>query len=220
VLAVSKPADYAVESMRGLRSILEDVMDGSQNNVLMVTSPLPNMGKSFVSVNLAVLLAQAGKRVLLIDSDYQRGQLHKAFAIPMGPGLPEVVRGKSELKGTVKPTSVPNLYCIPRGFMGSGSLHEMPNDKEFAAFMHVVAPKFDIAIIDTPPVLSVATAASLGKHAGSTLMVVKQGDIKESQLTESLKRLSFSGVHVSGCILNGSSGPTPRHYTYYREQVS
>lgn len=219
VLALSKPDDYSIENLRGLRSMLEDVMDGAANNVLMITSPLPSMGKSFVSMNLAVLLAQAGKRVLLIDADYQRGQLHKNLGLSMGPGLPEVVRGKSELKETVKPTSVQNLYCIPRGFMGGEVGREMPSDKEFSAFMEVVAPRFDIAIIDTPPVLSVATAMSLGKHAGSSIMVIKEGEVKEPQLTEALKRLSFSGVRVNGCIMNGSSAPTPRHYAYYREQV-
>lgn len=219
VLAVGKPDDYSVESMRGLRSMLEDVMDGAKNNILMITSPLPSMGKSFISLNLAVLLAQSGKRVLLIDADHQRGQLHKQFGLKMGPGLPEVVRGKSELKETVKATQVENLYLIPRGFMNDGSGREMPGDREFGRFMDVVAHRFDICIIDTPPVLSVSTAASLGKQAGSTLMVVKEGEIKEPQLAESLKRLSFSGIRVNGCILNGASAPTPRHYAYYREQL-
>jgi len=219
VLAVGKPDDYSVENLRGLRSMLEDVMDGAQNNVLMITSPLPSMGKSFISLNLAVLLAQAGKRVLLIDADYQRGQLHKQFGLPMGPGLPEVVRGKSELKETVKATQLENLYIIPRGFMSDSSGREMPGDREFGRFMDVVAHRFDICIIDTPPVLSVSTAASLGKQAGSTLMVVKEGELKEPQLAESLKRLSFSGIRVNGCILNGASTPTPRHYAYYREQI-
>jgi len=219
VLAISKPEDYSIENLRGLRSMLDDVMAGANNNVLMFTSPLPSMGKSFLSLNLAVLVAQTGKRVLLIDADYQRGQLHKSLGLESGPGLPEVVRGKSELKETVKPTPVQHLYCIPRGFSGSGASAEMPSDKEFGAFLEVVAPRFDLVIIDTPPVLSVSTAASLGRHAGSTIMVVKEGEVKEPQLNEALKRLTFSGVRVSGCILNGSSTPTPRHYTYYREQL-
>lgn len=218
VLALSKPEDYSIENLRGLRSMLEDLMAEANNNVLMFTSPLPSMGKSFLSLNLAVLVAQTGKKVLLIDADYQRGQLHKSLGLPSGPGLPEVVRGKSELKETVKPTSVPNLYCIARGYSG-GNGSEIPSDKEFGAFLDVVAPRFDIAIIDTPPVLSVSTAASLGKHAGSTIMVVKEGEVKEPQLSEALKRLTFSGVRVSGCIMNGSSTPTPKHYTYYREQL-
>lgn len=218
VLALSKPEDYSIENLRGLRSMLEDVMAEANNNVLMFTSPLPSMGKSFLSLNLAVLVAQTGKKVLLIDADYQRGQLHKSLGLPSGPGLPEVVRGKSELKETVKPTSIPNLYCIARGYSG-GNGSEIPSDKEFGAFLDVVAPRFDIAIIDTPPVLSVSTAASLGKHAGSTIMVVKEGEVKEPQLNEALKRLTFSGVRVSGCIMNGSSTPTPKHYTYYREQL-
>ena len=219
ILAVQKPEDYSVENMRGLRLMLEDVMDGAPNNVVMICSPLPNMGKSFVSANLAVLLAQSGKRVLLLDADYQRGQIHKSLGLPMGPGLPEVVAGKSELKETVKATSVPNLYCIPRGFISGGASRETPGNKEFGAFLHVVAPRFDMVILDTPPVLSVSTAATLGKHAGSTFMVVKEGEIKEPQVTEALKRLSFSGVRVNGCLMNSSSQPTPSHYAYYRETV-
>ena len=219
VLALSKPEDYSIENLRGLRSMLEDVMAGANNNVLMFTSPLPSMGKSFLSLNLAVLVAQTGKRVLLIDADYQRGQLHKSLGLDAGPGLPEVVRGKSELKETVKATPVQNLYCIPRGYSGTGSGVDMPSDREFGAFLNVVAPRFDICIIDTPPVLSVSTAAALGKHAGSTIMVVKEGEVKEPQLNEALKRLTFSGVRVSGCIMNGASAPTPKHYTYYREQL-
>ncbi|MFT5895982.1 MAG: tyrosine-protein kinase Etk/Wzc, partial [bacterium] len=218
VLALSKPEDYSIENLRGLRSMLEDLMAEANNNVLMFTSPLPSMGKSFLSLNLAVLVAQTGKKVLLIDADYQRGQLHKSLGLPSGPGLPEVVRGKSELKETVKPTSISNLYCIARGYSG-GNGSEIPSAKEFGAFLNVVAPRFDIVIIDTPPVLSVSTAASLGKHAGSTIMVVKEGEVKEPQLNEALKRLTFSGVRISGCIMNGSSIPTPKHYTYYREQL-
>jgi len=219
VLAVQKPEDYSVENMRGLRLMLEDVMDDAANNVLMICSPLPGMGKSFVSANLAVLLAQSGKRVLIIDSDYQRGQLHKSFGLQMGPGLPEVVNGKSELKETVKATSVPNLYAIPRGFSGSGIARETPGSKQFGAFLQVVAPRFDMVIIDTPPILSVSTAATLGRHAGASIMVVKEGGIKEPQLNEALKRLSFSGVRVNGCLMNSSSQPTPSHYSYYREQL-
>ena len=217
VLALTKPEDYSIENLRGLRSMLDDVMAGASNNVLMITSPLPSMGKSFLSMNLAVLVAQSGKRVLLIDADYQRGQMHKTLGVPMGPGLPEVVSGKSELKESVRQTSVENLYCIPRGF--GGAQGEMPTEKQFGQFMQIVAPRFDVAIVDTPPVLSVSTAASLGKHAGSSIMVVKEGEVKEPQLNEALRRLTFSGVRVSGCILNGSSAPTPRHYTYYREQL-
>lgn len=219
VLALSKPEDYSIENIRGLRSMLEDLMSGANNNVLMFTSPLPSMGKSFLSLNLAVLVAQTGKRVLLIDADYQRGQMHKSLGLEAGPGLPEVVRGRSELKETVKATTVENLYCIPRGYSGNGHALEMPSDKEFGAFLNVVAPRFDLTIIDTPPVLSVSTAASLGKHAGATIMVVKEGEVKEPQLHEALKRLTFSGVRVSGCIMNGSSAPTPKHYDYYREQL-
>lgn len=219
VLAVKRPDDYSIENLRGLRSMLDDMMDGASNNVLMISSPLPAMGKSFVSMNLAVLLAQSGKRVLLIDADYQRGQVHRSLGLSQGPGLPEVVKGKSELKESVRATSVQNLYAIPRGFVGAEALREVPTEKEFGAFLQVVAPRFDIAIIDTPPILSVATAATIGRNAGATLMVVKEGEVSEGQMNESLKRLSFSGVTVNGCIMNNSTQTTDSHYAYYRETL-
>ncbi len=219
LLAVKRPDDYSIENLRGLRSMLEDMMDGASNNVLMISSPLPAMGKSFVSMNLAVLLAQSGKRVLLIDADYQRGQIHRSLGLSQGPGLPEVVKGKSELKESVRATSVQNLYAIPRGFVGEDALREVPTEKEFGAFLQVVAPRFDIAIIDTPPILSVATAATIGRNAGATLMVVKEGEVTEGQMNESLKRLSFSGVTVNGCIMNNSTQTTDSHYAYYRETL-
>ena len=219
LLAVKRPDDYSIENLRGLRSMLEDMMDGASNNVLMISSPLPAMGKSFVSMNLAVLLAQAGKRVLIIDADYQRGQIHRSLGLSQGPGLPEVVKGKSELKESVRATSVQNLYAIPRGFVGEDALREVPTEKEFGAFLQVVAPRFDIAIIDTPPILSVATAATIGRNAGATLMVVKEGEVTEGQMNESLKRLSFSGVTVNGCIMNNSTQTTDNHYAYYRETL-
>jgi len=220
VLALSKPEDYSIENLRGLRSMLDDVMAGANNNVLMFTSPLPRMGKSFLSLNLAVLIAQTGKRVLLIDADYQRGQLHKCLGLEAGPGLPEVVSGKSELRKTIKATPVQNLFCIPRGYPANGSDVNMPGDKEFGVFFNVVTPRFDVAIIDTPPVLSVSTAAALGKYAGSTIMTVGEGEVKEPQLNEALKRLTLSGVRVSGCIMNGASTATQKQHTYCREQLN
>ena len=112
-----------------------------------------------------------------------------------------------------------NLYAIPRGFVGEDALREVPTEKEFGAFLQVVAPRFDIAIIDTPPILSVATAATIGRNAGATLMVVKEGEVTEGQMNESLKRLSFSGVTVNGCIMNNSTQTTDNHYAYYRETL-
>ena len=219
VLAVKRPDDYSIENLRGLRSMLDDVMDDATNNVLMISSPLPAMGKSFVSLNMAVLVAQSGKRVLIVDSDYQRGQIHKSLGLSQGPGLPEVVKGKSELKESVRATSVANLYAIPRGFIGEAAVRETPTEKEFGAFLQVVAPRFDIVIIDTPPILSVSTAATIGRHAGATIMIVKEGEVTEGQMNESLKRLSFSGVTVNGCLMNNSSQATASHYAYYREQL-
>jgi len=218
ILAIRQPDDFSVENLRGLRSMLSDLMYNSRNNILMVCSPLPAMGKSFVSINLAVLLAQSGKRVLLIDADYQRGYIHKTFAIEGGPGLVDAVAGTARAASAVSATGVPNLYVLPRGFHSDEIHSKAPNEGDMQAFLARITPAFDIAIIDTPPILSVATATTIGRAAGTTLMVVKEAEVKEQQLKESIRRLQYAGVSVNGCILNASS-QSASHYAYYKDRM-
>ncbi len=218
VLAIRQPEDFSVENLRGLRSMLSDLMYNAPNNILMICSPLPAMGKSFVSINLAVLLAQSGKRVLLIDADYQRGYIHKTFAIEGGPGLVDAVAGTARPASAVKATGVPNLYCLPRGHHTDEIHSSAPSDGDLQAFLARIAPAFDIAIIDTPPILSVATATAVGRAAGTSLLVVKESEVKEQQLKESIRRLQYAGVSVNGCILNASS-QSASHYAYYKDRM-
>ncbi|MGB0865137.1 MAG: GNVR domain-containing protein [Granulosicoccaceae bacterium] len=218
VLAIRAPEDFSVENLRGLRSMLSDLMFNARNNILMICSPLPAMGKSFVSINLAVLLAQSGKRVLLIDADYQRGYIHKTFAIDGGPGLVDAVAGTARPATAVKGTGVPNLYVLPRGHHSDEIHSSAPNEGDLQAFLARITPAFDIAIIDTPPILSVATATTIGRAAGTTLMVVKESEVKEQQLKESIRRLQYAGVSVNGCILNASS-QSASHYAYYKDRM-
>ncbi len=218
VLAIRQPEDFSVENLRGLRSMLSDLMYNAPNNILMICSPLPAMGKSFVSINLAVLLAQSGKRVLLIDADYQRGYIHKTFAIEGGPGLTDAVAGTARPASAVKATGVPNLYCLPRGHHSDEIHSSAPSDGDLQAFLARITPAFDIAIVDTPPILSVATATSIGRAAGTTLLVVKESEVKEQQLKESIRRLQYAGVTVNGCILNASS-QSASHYAYYKDRM-
>ena len=218
VLAIRAPEDFSVENLRGLRSMLSDLMFNARNNILMICSPLPAMGKSFVSINLAVLLAQSGKRVLLIDADYQRGYIHKTFAIDGGPGLVDAVAGTARPASAVKGTGVPNLYVLPRGHHSDEVHSSAPNEGDLQAFLARITPAFDIAIIDTPPILSVATATTIGRAAGTTLLVVKESEVKEQQLKESIRRLQYAGVSVNGCILNASS-QSASHYAYYKDRM-
>lgn len=218
VLAIRAPQDFSVENLRGLRSMLSDLMFNARNNILMICSPLPAMGKSFVSINLAVLLAQSGKRVLLIDADYQRGYIHKTFAIDGGPGLMDAVAGTARAASVVKSTGVPNLYVLPRGFHSDEIHSQAPNEGDLQTFLDRITPAFDVAIVDTPPILSVATATTIGRAAGTTLMVVKESEVKEQQLKESIRRLQYAGVQVNGCILNASS-QSASHYAYYKDRM-
>ena len=202
VLALSYPQDLTVERLRALRTILAHSIVNTSNNVLMICSPLPQMGKSFVSANLATLLSKSGKRVLLIDADMYRGDLHTMFNIERNPGLKEGVFDQMSFEGIVKPTSVENLDLIPRGGEIYDSAELFSKDR-FGNMINAFAEKYDHIIVDAPPVLNVSDAAIIGQIAGASIMVIKAGAVTMDEFQSSLKRLEMSGVQLNGCLING-----------------
>ena len=213
VLANQDPQDISVESLRALRTTLEANFSGPESKVIMVCSPAPGMGKSFVSVNLATLLASIKKRVLVIDGDLRNGRLHEALSVPREPGLTDLMSGSASLGEVV--TSLPNVGVdfIPRGrnvtdpaeLLTLGPLENTLEDlKSF--YNHIV--------IDSPPILGATDAAIIGKLADATFLVVKEGRNTAQELEVSFRRFQQVGVKPHGFIINdmkeGSS-----YYPYY-----
>jgi len=188
--------------MRSLRTSLKFAMLEARNPVLTITSPTPGVGKSFVSANLACVVAQAGQRVLLIDADMRRGFLHRAFGLEPTRGLSEALASGLALSQVVSQTEQPNLHLLGCGFAAPNP-SELLMHQNFARLLKEAEAFYDLIIVDTPPVLAVTDAVLVAQLAGTTLLVTRFGLSTAAQIEAAKRRLSQNGVLVKGAILNG-----------------
>ncbi|GGA42812.1 polysaccharide biosynthesis tyrosine autokinase [Dyella nitratireducens] len=214
VLALSAPADLATEALRGLRTSLHFARLEAKNNVLMISSPSPGAGKSFVASNLAVVMAQAGQRVLLIDADMRKGLLHRMIGGRPDNGLSELIAGQAQISDVIRPVEgVGQLMFIPRGKIPPNP-SELLMHANFNTLLDTLRPRYDLIIVDTPPVLAVTDAAVIGHHAGTSLLVVRFGvnQVREIALTK--QRLEQNGVMIKGAIFNLVEKRAAGYYAY------
>ncbi|HBZ2463734.1 TPA: polysaccharide biosynthesis tyrosine autokinase, partial [Klebsiella pneumoniae] len=212
-LAVENPADLAIEAIRGLRTSLHFAMMEARNNVLMISGASPNAGKTFVSTNLAAVIAQTGKKVLLIDTDMRKGYIHKLFRVANDNGLSDLLSGKINRDGVIKKVNSIGFDLIPRGIVPPNPA-ELLMHRRFGELLTWASQHYDIIVLDTPPILAVTDAAIIGHYAGTTLLVARfeQNTVKELEV--SFKRFEQSGVLVKGCILNGVVKKASSYYGY------
>lgn len=217
LLALSAPTDLAMEALRTLRTSLHFARLETRNNLLMIAAPSPGVGKTFVCANLAVTIAQAGQRVLLIDADMRRGTLHDAIGVRAEGGLSELISGRIGLEEALRRVpGTDNLAFISRGAVPPNP-SELLMDSNFATLLHKLAPCYDIVVIDTPPVLAVTDAAVIGHQVGTCLMVVRWGLNQQREIALAKQRLEQNGVQVKGAIFNGvqKRGAGQYAYSYY-----
>ncbi|HCI10670.1 MAG TPA: tyrosine-protein kinase, partial [Alcanivorax sp.] len=170
LLAVSDPADLAIEALRSLRTSLHFAMMEASNKVMMITGPSPEVGKSFISANLAAVLAQVGQKVLVIDADMRKGHLHRYFKNQNDVGLSDLLSGQAEHQQAIHGTEVENLHFIPRGQIPPNP-SELLMHSRFKALMERLSAEYDLVLVDTPPILAVTDAAIIGQQAGTSLIV-------------------------------------------------
>ncbi len=201
LLAQKSPTDIAVESLRNLRTSLHFAMLESDNNVMMISGPSPNVGKSFVSGNLAAVVAQAGQRVLLVDMDLRKGYIHKMFGMEADDGVSDVLSKRVSVQQAIKPTRVGELFLMPRGTIPPNP-SELLMSKGLSELINEVKGQFDLIIIDTPPIMAVTDAAIVGRQCGVTMIVTRYGlnPIKELEMTK--QRFEQNGITVKGVVLN------------------
>ncbi|MEM5386570.1 polysaccharide biosynthesis tyrosine autokinase [Paraburkholderia phymatum] len=199
VLAEQAPQDIAVEGVRNLRTSLQLTVEDSQSNVVMLTGSRPDAGKSFLSVNLSALVASVNKRTLVIDGDMRRGDVHSHFGLQHQPGLSDVLRG-GDLQSSIQREVLPGLDVLTKGSLPSHP-SELLMSKRFETMLDELKKQYDLIIIDTPPVLAVTDSTVIGKHVGTTLLVIRHGRHPVGELAETAKRLRNGGVNLQGVLL-------------------
>ncbi|MDR6419100.1 polysaccharide biosynthesis tyrosine autokinase [Paraburkholderia phenoliruptrix] len=201
LLVKTHPFDTTVEGLRGLRATLQFGLIDAPNRIVAITSPAPSDGKSFLSANLAALIAESGKRVLLIDADLRRGRLAQYLGRSPEGGLTELLTGQVDLDTAARATGVAGLHFIAAGTYPPNP-SEILTSSRFSEILARFEQQFDLIIVDTPPLLAVADAAVVANLAGSTVLVMRAGAHTEGHLAAALKKLRRARARVVGGVMN------------------
>lgn len=214
VLVASAPEDLATEALRSLRTALHFALIEARNNVVMLTGPAPGVGKSFVTVNLAALLASGGKKVVIVDADMRRGHLHDYVGGKREPGLSDFIAGDSDVAAVVQATGIERLSMVPSGTVPPNPSELLLNER-FSTLLKALSGQFDYVLVDTPPVLAVTDASIVGALAGCTLLVLKAGDHPMRAIEESVRRLRHANAELKGTVFNQIHSQSRRYgYRY------
>lgn len=195
------PPTFA-EAFRVVRSNLlfaNGPSDGRRT--LVVTSSGPGEGKTVVSSNLAVGLAMIGRRVVLVDADMRRPQVHAVFACPQTPGIADVLAGTAELGPALQTTSVPNLTVLASGSLPDNPA-EMLSGAQFRTVLERLSQSFDWVVIDSPPVMPVTDASVLANAAAGVVFVVGAEVVPCPTVLRALEQLDASQARYVGAVLN------------------
>nr|WP_260435972.1 polysaccharide biosynthesis tyrosine autokinase [Burkholderia sp. Bp9143] len=203
ILALARPHEPAVEALRSLCTALQFLLlDRPNNNVVLITGPAAGIGKSFISANVAALLGQSNKRVLLIDGDLRRGRLAKDFGIQSAPGLSSVLRAEAAIDDAIVRDVSPHVDFLPTG-PRVGQPVELFASNGLATVLADVSHRYDIVLLDAPPLLPVTDATVFALHAGTILLAARSGMTTQGEILESVKRIERVGATVTGVVFNG-----------------
>jgi polysaccharide biosynthesis transport protein len=218
LITQSRPQSQMSEAYRALRTSLLLTSVGAPPKIILITSALPQEGKTTTSVNTATVLAQKGTRVLLVDADLRRPSIHKALGLGPRSGLSNVLTGGVPLPDAISRSSVlPNLFVLPAGT-------PPPNPAELLASSQMVEvlaelrQHYDHIVLDTPPMLSVTDAVVLSTRADAVVLVIRCGQTTKPALRRSREILGQVNARVAGVLLNAVDLNSPDYYYYYEYQ--
>ena len=200
LLPSRQPRSRIAERYRDLRTALLLSRAGGVKSIV-VTSCVPREGKTATAVNLAIVLGQLGKQVLLVDADLHRPRLHEILRVPNRTGLVSILAGNMDPARAILKTDIPDLSVIPAGPASPNPSGLLSSDA-MSRFLSLAQMNFDYLILDTPPVMPVADALVLGNQTDGVVLCVKGGDTPREQVARVRDRLYRSNVRILGVVIN------------------
>ncbi len=214
----SRPRSQMAESYRALRTSLLLTFAGGPPKVILITSALPEEGKTTTSINSAIVLAQKGTRVLLIDADLRRPSIHKALGMAPKFGLSNVLTGSSTLQDAIVPSTVlPDLFILPAGTPPPNPA-ELLASNNMKAVLDQLRKQYDHIVIDTPPTLSVTDAVVMSTSADAVVLVIRSGHTTKPALRHARDILLQVNARVCGVLVNAVDLSSPEYYYRYEYQ--
>lgn len=207
------PKSPISEAYRTLRTNFQFATIKRRPRTLMVTSAVPGEGKTTTAVNMAVTMADCGMRVLLVDTDLRRPNVHRVLRMERGPGLADVLRRDAELPGVIRKTRIENLWIISSGRVPPNP-SELIGSQRMASLMERLGAEFDLVVCDAPSILVVTDPVLLATHVDTVVLVVSVNNARRETIQRSHKLLQAANAEIAGVVLNGLEA-TRRHYYYY-----
>lgn len=197
-----RPKSRFAESYRAIRTSLYFSTRGEQHKVIQITSPTPGDGKTTLAANLAISIAQSGKKVLLTDADFRRPRIHKLFGLDEALGMSSVISGDSELPDAIQATEVENLWCLPCGPRPNNPC-ELLTSRRFEELLEVLREQYDFVIIDTPPLLAVTDPSAVASRVDGILLTIRLRTRTQLESMRAVELLTAHGGNTLGVVVNG-----------------
>lgn len=215
VITHINPKSPISEAYRVIRTNIQYSSIDKPLKTIVVTSSGPMEGKTTTVVNLAVAFAQAGSRVLLIDSDLRRPKIHKIFMMSNRTGLTNLIAAHDDSAKYIRLSEIPGLEILPSGTIPPNP-SELLSSNSFLQFIHEVSEVYDIILMDAPPVGNVTDAAIISAFVDGTILVVNSGRVAIDALKRSKELLANVNAKILGVVLNNLDKHTGGNYYYYQ----
>jgi len=209
------PKSIAAECCRSIRTNILFMSPDRPLKTILVTSPSPQEGKTTSAINLSVTMAEAGGRILIVDTDMRRPRLHRSFGVPNQTGISTVIVGKATLEEAVKRTDVPNLDVLTCGPVPPNP-SELLHTERFGAVLAECLKIYDRIILDSPPTSAVTDSAVLGNLADGVILVIKAGETTREAAMHARRQLATAKARLVGVVVNAIDFSNPAYgYEYY-----
>ncbi|MBN2438781.1 MAG: polysaccharide biosynthesis tyrosine autokinase, partial [Deltaproteobacteria bacterium] len=213
LVTIGSPKSTASESYRGLRTgILFSAADVPPRTIL-ITSAAPTEGKTITSANLAVTMAQAGNKILLIDCDMRRPRMHRVFNVPRDRGLSNILAGTCGIDETLLHTAIPRVDIIPSGPVPPNP-SEMLGSQSMFKIIETLRGRYDQIIIDSPPITAVTDSVIISRWVDGVLLVIRAGETHREIIKNGIGLLQAANARILGAILNGVNMGRDSYYYY------
>lgn len=216
LISLTNPKSSIAEQFRTVRTSIQFSSVDMDLQSVVVTSPNPAEGKSTITANLAVVFAQQGKRVLLIDSDLRKPTVHYTFHIENHIGLTNILTRQATLENAVKPTEQDNLWVLTSGPIPPNP-SELLGSKSMNALLEKAKIEYDLVIFDSPPVLAVSDTQILSNLTDGTVLVISSGNTQINSAKKTKELLESAKANIIGVVLNNKKEKDSPYY-YYEEK--
>ncbi|BDH61233.1 tyrosine protein kinase [Lysinibacillus sp. PLM2] len=214
LITSTSPKSIISEQFRTIRTNIEFSSPDQTIKTILVTSSVPGEGKTTTAANLAVVFAQEGKKVLIVDSDMRKPALHYTFDILNEKGLSNVLTRHQNHFLALYNTKIENLFIIPSGPIPPNP-SELLSTQKFEIFLEEVKELYDLIIFDAPPLLSVTDAQILSHKCDGTILVVKSGFVDKVDVLKAKTSLNTVHAKILGVVLNNYNTTNSNYYEYY-----